>query len=323
MLSNFLTFSLFIALVRGIGELSVLQSPMSMEFTGSDSLESFYVGDVLLAALGNSVTGKSEWTGLTIKDPFQLEQTTVILVHVKGVYRVATPGNYMVYELLDSDTANSIDNFIAQLEPGTVNDFNFINHNLGVLTYRSYFGNQDVPMAEPIRFLNPRDYLSHQNFLEEVGYMNAIAGNLSGLLKSSQVIVFRLSLDRIAKVTKYTILFEAKQLVAAAIADLLAAARNISNTLLFVQTTDKQMSASSLRHGNKSQNSTNPFKKFNGFDYPIICNIVVWFSLAYTLSLAVICYVIVNIDPGRDSIIYRISSVHNFRSDANQHKKKH
>ncbi|XP_064540377.1 ATPase H(+)-transporting accessory protein 2-like [Drosophila montana] len=321
MLSIFTTFALFIAVVRGIGELSVLQCPKSMEFTGNDSLDSFYVGDVLLATLGNSVTGNSKWSGLTIKDPFELSQTTVILVHVKGVYRVETSGNYRVYELIDSDTANSIDNFVAQLEPGTVNDFNFINHNLGVLTYKSYFGSQEVPMAEPIRFLRPIDYLSHQNFLEEIGYMNAITRNLSGLLNSSQVIVFRLSLDRISKVTKYTILFEAKQLVAAAIADLLAAARNISNTLLFVQTTDKQMSASSLSRGHKSPNATNPFPKFRAYDYPIIFHIVLWLGIAYVLSLAVICCSIVNIDPGRDSIIYRMSSTHHYRSGL--HKKKH
>lgn len=43
-------------------------------------------------------------------------------------------------------------------------------------------------------------------------------------------------------------------------------------------------------------------------DFPVIFNIMLWFSIALIFALISICMVIANMDPGRDSIIYRMTS---------------
>lgn len=42
--------------------------------------------------------------------------------------------------------------------------------------------------------------------------------------------------------------------------------------------------------------------------YPVIFNIILWFGVAMLFSLIAICHVIGTMDPGRDSIIYRMTS---------------
>jgi renin receptor len=43
-------------------------------------------------------------------------------------------------------------------------------------------------------------------------------------------------------------------------------------------------------------------------DYPVIFNIILWFSIVLVFSLLAISIAICTMDPGRDSIIYRMTS---------------
>ncbi|XP_039312581.1 ATPase H(+)-transporting accessory protein 2 isoform X2 [Solenopsis invicta] len=43
-------------------------------------------------------------------------------------------------------------------------------------------------------------------------------------------------------------------------------------------------------------------------DYPVIFNIILWFCVVFFFSLLAICIAIADMDPGRDSIIYRMTS---------------
>ncbi|KAH0950846.1 hypothetical protein HN011_008304 [Eciton burchellii] len=43
-------------------------------------------------------------------------------------------------------------------------------------------------------------------------------------------------------------------------------------------------------------------------DYPVIFNIILWFCILFFFSLLAICITIADMDPGRDSIIYRMTS---------------
>ncbi|XP_076632160.1 ATPase H(+)-transporting accessory protein 2 isoform X2 [Colletes latitarsis] len=48
--------------------------------------------------------------------------------------------------------------------------------------------------------------------------------------------------------------------------------------------------------------------KIYSADYPIIFNILLWFGVVFVFSLLAICIAISQMDPGRDSIIYRMTS---------------
>lgn len=48
--------------------------------------------------------------------------------------------------------------------------------------------------------------------------------------------------------------------------------------------------------------------KTYGTTYPVIFNIILWFGVVFFFSLLAICLAIAYMDPGRDSIIYRMTS---------------
>lgn len=307
MLLNFITLLLFSARTHASGEFRVLHTPSSMKWIGEDQLDSSYLSDVLLAAQGHAVSGDCDWSGLAIKNPFTLAPTAMVVVHIEGIFKLAAWETLKVYELIYSETLDSIDNLIAELDPKTVYDINFINHTLGVEKYKNYFGNAIVPIATPIQYFKPVEYASHRQFLEEVGYMHAISENLSRLLKPSHVVVIRISLQNIVKINSYSLLYEAKKLIKQANLRLLRAARTITNAVLFVLTTDKKQMVNISGRSLKEANNTNPFGKQTARDFPIIFNIILWTTLLLALALAVVCYVIATIDPGEDSVLYRTS----------------
>lgn len=43
-------------------------------------------------------------------------------------------------------------------------------------------------------------------------------------------------------------------------------------------------------------------------NYPVIFNIILWFGVAFVFSLLAVSVFIADMDPGRDSIIYRMTS---------------
>lgn len=160
--------------------------------------------------------------------------------------------------------------------------------------------------------MNPALHNADKQFLQEIGFINAASENLAEMLKPSNVLIIRLSVDGIAKAhgEKSIAVDEANKLLSAAIGRLLAAAQKSSDSVLFVQSTDKDASIArskrdAIQAGNK--NEFNLATYYND-DYPVIFNIILWFMVIFGLSLLAICYAIAAMDPGRDSIIYRMTS---------------
>ncbi|CAL8074049.1 unnamed protein product [Orchesella dallaii] len=50
-------------------------------------------------------------------------------------------------------------------------------------------------------------------------------------------------------------------------------------------------------------------------DYPVIFNILLFIGISLTLALIAICVAIASMDPGRDSLIYRVTSAQRFKKD--------
>ncbi|XP_017078661.1 ATPase H(+)-transporting accessory protein 2 [Drosophila eugracilis] len=306
-------FSLFIAAINAGGEFTVLNRPKSISFKGNDALESQYVGDVLYASLGNAVIGDSNWNGLTINDPFNLAKG-VIVVHVQGISHVTTAGNVKSYELTGSRTDGSLNALAAELEAANepVCDINFEEFDNGVQAWKSCFGDFDTPAAKPTKHLNPSLHSADKQVLQEIGFINAAADHLAEMAKPSNVLLLRVSVDGVAKAhgEKSVAVDEANKLLSAAISRLLAASQKSSDSVLFVQTTEKDVAASRAKRDAIGASTTNPFNLavYYNSDYPVIFNIILWFMVVFGLSLLAICYAIAAMDPGRDSIIYRMTS---------------
>ncbi|KAH8294025.1 hypothetical protein KR054_007479, partial [Drosophila jambulina] len=299
--------------VHAAGEFTVLNRPKAISFKGNDALESHYVGDVLFAAMGNAVVGDSDWSGMTINDPFNLAKG-VILVHVSGISHVTTAGNVKSYELTGSNTDTSLNALAAELEAANepVCDINFEQFDNGVQAWKACFGDFEAPAAKPTKNLNPSLHSADKQFLQEVGFINGAADHLAEMTKPSNVLLIRVSVDGVAKAhgEKSVAVDEANKLLSAAISRLLAASQKSSDSVLFVQSTEKDVAVSRAKREVLAADASNPFNLATYYDddYPIIFNIILWFMVVFGLSLLAICYAIAAMDPGRDSIIYRMTS---------------
>lgn len=177
--------------------------------------------------------------------------------------------------------------------------------------FKACFGEFESPAAKPTKHLNPTLHNADKQFLQEIGFINSASENLAEMLKPSNVLIIRLSVDGIAKAhgEKSVAVEEANKLISAAIGRLLAAAQKSSDSVLFVLSTDKDANSRSKRDTLQADD-TNPFNlaEYYNEDYPVIFNIILWFMVIFGLSLLAICYAIGAMDPGRDSIIYRMTS---------------
>lgn len=100
-------------LAYGSGQLSIVQSPKSVLFKGSEKLESESLGDVLAASLGYSVEQSSNWKGLFIADPFNTVSGVVALV-VDGIDNINV-GKTTTYELTGTDSKESLDSLLYRV----------------------------------------------------------------------------------------------------------------------------------------------------------------------------------------------------------------
>ncbi|KAH8232308.1 hypothetical protein KR032_003971, partial [Drosophila birchii] len=299
--------------VHAAGEFTVLNRPKGISFKGNDALESQSVGDVLYAAMGNAVVSDSAWSGMTINDPFNLAKG-VILVHVSGISHVTTAGNVKSYELTGYNTDSALYGLSADLEAANepVCDINFEQFDNGVQAWKSCFGDFEAPAAKPTKNLNPSLHSADKQFLQEVGFINAAADHLAEMAKPSNVLLLRVSVNGVAMAhgEKSVAMDEANKLLSAAISRLLAASQKSSDSVLFVQSTEKDVAVSRAKRDALAADASNPFNlaTYYNSDYPVIFNIILWFMVVFGLSLLAICYAIAAMDPGRDSIIYRMTS---------------
>jgi len=75
-----------------------------------------------------------------------------------------------------------------------------------------------------------------------------------------------------------------------------------------VLTTDEQPLKRSRRATDADLNDDLNLAESYSEDYPVIFNIILWFGVLIAFSMLAICYAIAYMDPGRDSIIYRMTS---------------
>lgn len=106
-------FIVFTALASG--ELSILQSPPSIEFKGSDSLESETLSDVFAASIGYSVENPSGWNGLYINNPFNTPKS-LLIVYVDGVEKLNLDKskNYRLIGSASGDSLNQLSSTVRQ-----------------------------------------------------------------------------------------------------------------------------------------------------------------------------------------------------------------
>ncbi|XP_027597829.2 renin receptor [Pipra filicauda] len=334
------------ACVAGVcgDEFSVLRSPQSVVFRdGSWPIPGERIPDVAALTMGFSVEEDLPWPGLAVGDLFHRPRATV-LVTVKGVDKLALPVKGFSYPIenavpfsLDS-VANAIHTLfseetpvVLQLAPSEervymVGKANSVFEDLSV-TLRQLrnrlFQDNSVLSSLPLNSLSRNNEVDLL-FLSELQVLHDIASLLSRhkhLAKDHSPDLYSLELSGLEEVGKRygedsqqfkdasQILVDSLQKFADEMFNLyggnavveVVAVKEFNSPLIRKTRSILQSSQS------EKENPYNLAYPYN-YNYSVIFNIILWMMIGLALAVIVISYNLWNMDPGYDSIIYRMTN---------------
>ncbi|CAG7815542.1 unnamed protein product [Allacma fusca] len=81
-----------------------------------------------------------------------------------------------------------------------------------------------------------------------------------------------------------------------------------------VRNTRQAIAATGHSDGKENITGLNLSEDFSD-DYPVVFNILLWLGVSMFIATLAICVFIASMDPGRDSLIYRVTSAQRFKKD--------
>ncbi|NXN82390.1 RENR protein, partial [Bombycilla garrulus] len=324
------------------GEFSILRSPQSVVFRdGRWPIPGERIPDVAALTMGFSVEEDLPWPGLAVGDLFHRPQATV-LVTVKGVDKLPVEGlSYPIENAvpfsLDS-VANAIHSLfseetpvVLQLAPSEervymVGKANAAFEDLSV-TLRQLrsrlFGDSSILSSLPLSSLSRNNEVDLL-FLSELQVLHDIASLLSRhkhLARDHSPDLYFLELSGLEEVGKRygedsqqfkdasQILVDSLQKFADEMFNLYGG--NAVVEVVAVKEFNSPLSRKTRSILQASQSKTeNPYNlayPYN-YNYSVIFNIILWMMIGLALAVIVISYNLWNMDPGYDSIIYRMTN---------------
>ncbi|KAH1027556.1 ATPase H(+)-transporting accessory protein 2 [Dendroctonus ponderosae] len=315
-----------VASVYGAGELSIIHHPGSIVFKGHDAIKESTLPEVFSAALGFSTEHFSHWQGFYIENPFNIPEA-IVTVAVDGVQDIGQNKGHH-YPLLTNDDENRVFKALASRiserypdeEPSLVR-IDFANGLDDVHQYSIFDG---------IKSENPK-HVSHKHlkldveedrtFLKDIALLNAIIEKVENRAVKEDFVpdVYWFKISSLHSLSDLhgpnsTETQEAKKLLQDTIVRLTDAFVKQYNNHVLVSVITSDASHTRLRRNILATSETDSDKtKYNlastySKDYPVIFNIILWFSIVMLFAILAICHVTANMDPGRDSIIYRMTS---------------
>ncbi|XP_069745471.1 renin receptor isoform X2 [Narcine bancroftii] len=325
-------------------QFSILRTSQYVNFQNAGPLPGGRIPDVVSLSMGFSVEEDLQWPGLAVSSLFHRPRAN-FLVTVRGIEQLALPKSGISYIVenpvpftLDS-VSNSIHSMfseempvILQLTPGEerlymVGKANSIFEDLPVtlrqMRNRLYQDNTVLSML-PSHSLNKNNEVDLL-FLSELQVLHDISALLSAhkhLAKDHSPDLYSLELVGLEEIIKHygpnsQQFHDAAQILTSTIQKFADEVFSIYNenaliellTVKLFETPFVRKSRSILESPSKS-NPGNPYGlayQYN-LNYSVVFNIVLWLMIALALSVIVIAYNLWNMDPGYDSIIYRMTS---------------
>ncbi|KAK6626425.1 hypothetical protein RUM44_008898 [Polyplax serrata] len=295
---------LFVPFTKG-GELLIAKNPPSISLQGDETLDQSLLPEVFSSALGFTVQRDLNWQGMKINDPFNLAEALVVL-YIDGITSLERFDNVRCYKLNNNEnmeiTWRSLKNKITDRYPMENNTIVYLNFELP----------QDVEDMKTI-FL---DKHSEEDvaFLKE---MSGLKNYMTNLKKSNGVLDFYwFNINNLHQLSDlkgpyHEATKEAKDMVYKSLLMLSEKFGSLYNGLVMVAAV-----VSDRAHTRKSrsvaEDAINVSNDLNGNiydpDFPVIFNIILWFTVGLVFTLLAVSVFIASMDPGRDSIIYRMTS---------------
>ncbi|RZC33637.1 renin receptor, partial [Asbolus verrucosus] len=309
----------------GSGELTIFHHPSSLVFKGHDPLKESILKEVYSTALGFSTEQYSNWNGVFIEDPFNLAEA-IVTIAIDGVANIDNGKGHHFPLRTDEDESEiftTLEKRVLERYPESNSQLVRINLGDGLQELHKY------EIFQKIKHEKPKMSTYHQlknnvdedrEFLKEIITLNNIADLVEQFVVKSDNVpdIYWFKIASLHPLTDLygensTQMKEAQQILNDVTARINNAFNKVYNgrVLVSVITSDaihtrrtRNILAADGSADAKIYNLAKSYSK----DYPVIFNIILWFGVAMVFSILAICIAIATMDPGRDSIIYRMTS---------------
>ncbi|XP_055315626.1 ATPase H(+)-transporting accessory protein 2 [Sitodiplosis mosellana] len=302
MLKNILVIFSLVAAAYGSGQLTVLESPNAISFKKQDRLDGKYIGHVFSACTGHSI---SESVPLKLQfTPFDLAEN-VCLINIDGIKEFTPKKLKPKSEIIVDGPENSNEVFLNKLqEEGCSIVHVHLNDGLDALgSLQDWCENSLKPENSKFyKMLKDEKNSESKQILEAIIAMSVLS---EAKCKMPAFLQIDYNHDASKSRDKY---FE--EFVSAIEAFAQKYAENTNGYgIVTVLTTDEQSHKRSRRAvtAPSDADDLNLAESYSE-DFPVIFNIILWFGVLIVFSMMAIVVAIATMDPGRDSIIYRMTS---------------
>ncbi|CAH0399151.1 unnamed protein product [Chilo suppressalis] len=309
------------------GEFTVLHSPKSLKFTGSSKTLESQLKEIFSASLGLSVEENSEWNGLSIVDPFSTPEA-IVEVYVDGVSSLGNPGlsKSKIYPLsvdeYEPDTFEAVEHRIKQHFTNGGNKLVKIDlSDIDQLISRTdVFGSITPPKAKKVTLQHLKYSIEEDfQFLTELEALKTVANQVKAIKPDDVIDFYNFRFRSLHALSDFhgpnsLQAKEAKKLLNEALLELSKAFEKAydGSVLVTVVNTDVAHTRRTIRSPENEKQVQNGTVEHNddkySSEYSAIFNIILWFGIVFSFTLIAIVYAIMDMDPGRDSIIYRMTS---------------
>uniref|UniRef100_A0A1L8E0H5 Putative atpase membrane sector associated protein n=1 Tax=Nyssomyia neivai TaxID=330878 RepID=A0A1L8E0H5_9DIPT len=301
-----------IAAVNASGFLSIHHYPESIEFKGNDDLNTDSICDVFLACLGNTIDSQSDFDGLRIRNPFNMPKSALI-VQIDGIEKLNFVGTKThSFPLFGSTSSNSLDLLNSRVTNHVNADLE--DHHETISAISEAYGKIKPVVEKSTSFLKPAAYPEDKDFLYNIAIINELTNKIKEKSSVPQLTTVRISLNDLAAVhggSQSASYADAKKMLTKSVENLIEAAEAANDGNIVVATITSKDDLSRAKRATEQRQEVpadlNLAKSYSS-NYPVIFNIILWFGVVLFFSLLAICYAIADMDPGRDSIIYRMTS---------------
>uniref|UniRef100_A0A1B0DAD1 Renin receptor n=2 Tax=Phlebotomus papatasi TaxID=29031 RepID=A0A1B0DAD1_PHLPP len=238
---------------------------------------------------------------------------SALIVQVDGIDKLNFASTKsQEYPIFGASASNSLDLLNSRVSNHVNVDFE--DHLDTISAISEVYGDIKPVVGKTTSSLKPSNYVADKHFLYNVAIINELADKIKAKSSIANVVTVRISLNELASVheTSSTAFADAKKILTRAIENLIDAAENSNDGNILVATITSKDDLSRAKRAAPEMRQEIPsdlnLAKSYSSNYPVIFNIILWFGVVLFFSLLAICYAIADMDPGRDSIIYRMTS---------------
>jgi len=297
------------------GEFTINHAPDVLKFgKGSyNLLKTSQLDDVLAASLGYTPKSSSSWKGLTVSSPFGHPSAALVLAVHGGGARVAQEG--ITYGLEEDQTLEDIFHDLKETVHGRSLRPTQFKH------FSTYDSLAQASVKDLPEFVHLKeDVEPDSTFLREMVTLPQIAEKIekSNISAENEQDILFLEIHSLAELVKeYGInsqqVAEAGNMLRTQLEKVSMRMRTLYDDSIVVMTTMIDQQEKLLRNTRSILGVSESGGEYNlaveySDNYPAIFNILLWGSIVLSLAILATSVSMATMDPGRDSIIYRMTN---------------